>query len=57
LCGGTKWIMRSSRTGKSRIGAGAPMASGAKNWRGNFTGHPSENESCRLEQCKDRAKP
>src|SRR5665213_3220626 len=24
-CGGTKWIMRSSRTGKSRIGAPAPM--------------------------------
>ena len=37
LCGGTKWIMRSSRTGNSRIGAGAPMASGWKNWRGGFT--------------------
>jgi hypothetical protein len=30
--------MRSSRTGNSRIGAGAPMARGAKNWRGSFTG-------------------
>ena len=28
MCGGTKWIMRSSRTGSSRKGAGAPMASG-----------------------------
>ena len=36
-CGGTKWIMRSSRTGNSRSGAGAPMARGAKNWRGSFT--------------------
>ena len=36
LCGGTKWIMRSSRTGSSRSGAGAPMASGAKKWRGSF---------------------
>ena len=30
LCGGTKWIMRSSRTGSCRKGSGAPMASGAK---------------------------
>ena len=28
MCGGTKWIMRSSRTGSSRSGAGAPIASG-----------------------------
>ena len=43
MCGGTKWIMRSSRTGNSRSGAGAPMASGSKNWRGSFTGHPSKS--------------
>ena len=36
MCGGTKWIMRSSRTGSSRKGAGAPIASGLKNWRGSF---------------------
>ena len=36
LCGGTKWIMRSSRAGRSRSGAGAPMASGSKNLRGAF---------------------
>ena len=30
ICGGTKWIMRSSRTGNSRMGAGAPAASGLK---------------------------
>ena len=30
--------MRSSRTGNSRSGAGAPMASEAKNWRGSFIG-------------------
>src|SRR6187399_1993068 len=30
--------MRSSRTGNSRSGAGAPTASGAKNWRGSFIG-------------------
>jgi hypothetical protein len=46
MCGGTKWIMRSSLTGSSRSGCGAPMASGLlmnvsrsassglKNWRG-----------------------
>ena len=27
-CGGTKWIMRSSLTGRSRSGCGAPIASG-----------------------------
>ena len=31
---GTKWIMRSSFTGSSRAGSGAPIASGLKNWRG-----------------------
>ena len=35
-CGGTKWIMRSSRTGSSRMGVGAPIARGTKNWRGSF---------------------
>ena len=29
-CGGTKWIMRSSRTGSCRKGSGAPMARGVK---------------------------
>ena len=29
MCGGTKWIIRSSRTGSSRNGAGAPIASGS----------------------------
>ncbi len=28
ICGGTKWTMRSSLTGSSRSGAGAPIASG-----------------------------
>src|SRR3954465_12119739 len=37
MCGGTKWIMRSSRTGSSRRGVGAPIASGWKKRRGNFT--------------------
>ncbi len=36
ICGGTKWIMRSSRTGSSRNGAGAPIASGLKKLRGSF---------------------
>ena len=35
-CGGTKWIIRSSFTGRSRIGSGAPMASGLKKLRGVF---------------------
>src|SRR5262249_35093101 len=37
ICGGTKWIIRSSFTGSSRSGAGAPMASGWKKFRGSFT--------------------
>jgi len=37
MCGGTKWIMRSSLTGSSRNGAGAPIASGWKKFRGSFT--------------------
>src|SRR5258706_515065 len=36
MCGGTKWIMRSSFTGTSRSGAGAPVASGLKKLRGSF---------------------
>ncbi len=36
ICGGTKWIMRSSLTGSSRSGAGAPIASGLKKLRGSF---------------------
>src|SRR5262249_5948021 len=32
----TKWIMRSSFTGSSRSGAGAPIASGLKKLRGSF---------------------
>jgi hypothetical protein len=36
MCGGTKWIMRSSRTGSSRNGIGAPIASGLKKLRGSF---------------------
>ena len=36
MCGGTKWIMRSSRTGSSRNGSGAPIASGLKKERGSF---------------------
>jgi hypothetical protein len=36
MCGGTKWIMRSSRSGNSRSGAGAPIASGLKKLRGSF---------------------
>src|SRR5215472_5387547 len=36
MCGGTKWIMRSSFTGSSRGGAGAPIASGLKKLRGSF---------------------
>src|SRR6476619_21603 len=36
MCGGTKWIMRSSFTGSSRSGAGAPIASGLKKLRGSF---------------------
>src|SRR5262249_43468109 len=55
LWGGTKWIIRSSRTGNSRRGAGAPTASGAKNCRGGFMG-PSKIWLCPLEQCKGRAK-
>ena len=38
MCGGTKWIMRSSRTGSSWYGAGAPIASGLKKGRGSFMG-------------------
>ena len=38
LCGGTKWIMRSSREGSSVSGRGAPIASGSKYRRGAFTG-------------------
>jgi hypothetical protein len=49
-----KWIMRSRRTGTSRKGAGAPMASGAKNWRGSLM-KVSEQRLC-LEQCKGGAK-
>src|SRR5437588_4093439 len=45
MCGGTKWIIRSSRSGKSRSGAGAPIASGLKKLRGNFI---SEIQSNRL---------
>jgi hypothetical protein len=36
-----KWIIRSSRTGFSRWGAGAPTASGAKNFAGVLC-HPIE---------------
>ena len=36
LCGGTKWIIRSIRTGSSRYGSGAPAASGWKKRRGSF---------------------
>src|SRR5581483_11283229 len=36
LCGGTKWIIRSSRGGSSRSGAGAPIANGLKKLRGSF---------------------
>jgi len=35
-----KWIIRSSRSGKSRSGAGAPMASGLKKLRGSFMQQP-----------------
>src|SRR5215831_4041713 len=38
ICGGTKWIMRSSLTGSSRSGVGAPTASGLKKLRGSFMG-------------------
>ena len=38
LWGGTKWIIRSSRTGRSRNGAGAPVARGWKKRRGSFIG-------------------
>lgn len=55
LWGGTKWIIRSSRTGNSRKGAGAPTASGTKNCRGGFM-RSSIRWLCRLEQCKGRAK-
>ena len=41
MCGGTKWIMRSSLTGSSRSGAGAPIASGLKKLRGSFIGSGS----------------
>jgi hypothetical protein len=34
MCGGMKWIIRSSRTGRSRNGGGAPAASGRKKFRG-----------------------
>ena len=40
ICGGTKWIMRSSRNGNSRSGGGAPIASGLKKLRGSFIGDP-----------------
>src|SRR5882757_5329886 len=40
ICGGTKWIMRSSLTGSSRSGAGAPIASGLKKLRGSFMSVP-----------------
>src|SRR5260370_2333497 len=36
MCGGTKWIMRSSLPGTARSGAGAPVASGLKKLRGSF---------------------
>src|SRR5262245_63070322 len=36
ICGGTKWIMRSSLTGSSRSGVGAPTAIGLKKLRGSF---------------------
>ena len=38
LCGGTKWIMRSSRDGSSQKRRGAPIASGSKYLRGAFMG-------------------
>jgi hypothetical protein len=38
MCGGTKWIIRSSRSGNSRSGVGAPNASGLKKLRGSFIG-------------------
>ena len=41
MCGGMKWIIRSSRTGRVADGGGAPIASGAKNFRGVFV-HPIE---------------
>src|SRR5262245_59655796 len=36
IWGGTKWIMRSSLTGSSLSGLGAPIASGLKKLRGSF---------------------
>src|ERR1700746_118006 len=46
MCGGTKWIIRSSRTGSSRSGAGAPIASGLKKLRGSFIAKSGLKRSC-----------
>ena len=46
MCGGTKWIMRSSFTGSSRSGAGAPIASGLKKLRGSFMSRDSLRRGC-----------
>ncbi|MNL50299.1 hypothetical protein D3C87_1733030 [compost metagenome] len=40
-CGGTKWIIRSTRAGGSRQGVGAPIARGLKNPRGVFMARAS----------------
>ena len=40
MCGGTKWIIRSSRSGNSRSGVGAPIANGLKKLRGSFMQQP-----------------
>src|SRR5262252_7258473 len=46
MCGGTKWIIRSSRSGNSRSGAGAPIASGLKKLRGSFIAKSRSERSC-----------
>src|SRR5262245_50030188 len=46
MCGGTKWIIRSSRSGNSRSGAGAPIASGLKKLRGSFIAKSASDHSC-----------
>jgi len=57
ICGGTKWIMRSSLTGSSRSGAGAPMASGLKKLRGSFIPSSSQGAAMAARQLRyERAK-
>jgi hypothetical protein len=60
MCGGTKWIIRSNRTGKSRSGAGAPIAKGLKNCRGSFIAKLSVDfwpggtlSGCRQDRCQN----